>query len=74
MYTALSNLFTILLFYVVAYDGIPYTYLPCNDVTINWLLIFDSVMMIDLWYTIRPNLSTAYIQIPYVVYFLFYSM
>ena len=73
MYTALSNLFTILLFYGVAYNGIPYTYLPSNDVTINWLLIFDSVM-IDLWYTIRPNLSTAYIQIPYVVYFLFYSM
>ena len=48
MYTVLSSLFTILLFYVVAYNGIPYTYLPCNDVTINWLLIFDSVM-IDLW-------------------------
>ena len=41
MYTALSNIFTILLFYVVAYNGIPYTYLPCNDVTPKCVFIFD---------------------------------
>ena len=41
MYIALSNLFTILLFYVVAYNGIQYTYLHCNDLTINLFLIFN---------------------------------
>ena len=47
MYSALSNLFTILVFYVVAYNVIPFTYLPCNDVTPNFVLVFNS-LMIDL--------------------------